>query len=157
MDIAGSVVDESDPLTIHEYDEWGHVKEKHLQGVDLDSNSNSALRFIRSYSPCDNIGRIAPTTHKNNHNLPSVLITVGLQDKIVSPLNSLKWASLLREKYASLGNGTASILLNICCDEKHDGSPTVEDQCHNAAVEMTFLEKEIGSTWRRDASRSKLT
>ena len=156
MDIATSVTDVSSPLTIHEYDEWGHVQSGGEAAGRPDSeergeagpqqDKEGMLRVIQSYSPCGNIEHLlllpssspAPASA-----LPSVMVTVGLQDDKVDPRESFKWMSLLRHKYAELGNTSAPLLLNVR-NEGHEGASTVEEQCRDTAVEIAFLEKEIG-------------
>lgn len=164
LDIATSVTDASSPLTIHEYDEWGHVgvgdnvnsltqtQRNGNESAETDNAHRQALKVIRSYSPCDNISdMVIKDGDSGIRKLPSVLITVGLQDDKVDPGEAFKWMTLLREKYKEvelLQNGSstcATLLLNIR-NEGHEGAATVEEQCEVAAIEMAFLEKEIENT-----------
>jgi oligopeptidase B len=153
LDIATSVTDASSPLTIHEYDEWGYVQSsdestnisQNPEEEGIESDPLQVLQVIKSYSPCCNIHHLCllPSAPAVVADLPSVMITVGLQDDKVDPRESFKWISLLRKKYSELGNTSSPLLLNVRQGEGHEGGSTVEDQCRDTAIEIAFLEKEI--------------
>jgi oligopeptidase B len=140
LDIANSVTDADSPLTIHEYDEWGDV---HSEG-NANTNPSQILKYIQSYSPHSNINELSLSS-VNPRVLPSVLITVGIQDDRVDPEQSLQWMQLLREKYKQLDAGNSPALLLNIRNEGHDGAATVEEQGHVEAIELAFLEKETRS------------
>jgi protease II len=92
------------PLTVHEYDEFGHPDDTH------------ALSYIRSYSPCSNIGgsREGDGDSRLGHrggggggggggigegdrcNYPAMFLSTGLLDTKVSPLESMRWVQAVR-------------------------------------------------------------
>lgn len=136
------MTDTSGPLTVHEYDEWGYC------GLDNDpagsASTRRVLEVIRSYSPCCNIEEVGQGAATGSTQLPSVLVTVGLQDDKVHPLGAFRWMSLLRDRYSALGDKSpASLFLNVR-NEGHEGGATVEDQCRDTATEIAFLERELG-------------
>ncbi|MEM7232680.1 MAG: prolyl oligopeptidase family serine peptidase, partial [Planctomycetota bacterium] len=76
VDVVSTMLDETLPLTITEYEEWGNPNEKEYYD------------YIRSYSPYDNVEAKA---------YPNLLITGGLNDPRVSYWEPAKWAAKLRE------------------------------------------------------------
>jgi oligopeptidase B len=75
VDLINTLLDPSLPLTVHDYEEFGNpVKE-------------SEYRYLRSYSPYDNVSAQA---------YPPMLITAGLHDQRVGYWESLKWVAKLR-------------------------------------------------------------
>jgi protease II len=101
------------------------------------------LDYIRSYSPCENI-------LKHSHSskgTPAVLISVGLRDDKVSPEESFKWISLLRQHLSVLPMATsrAPLLLHIQDQGGHDGSSSLTEQFHDQAVEIAFLESQTST------------
>jgi protease II len=94
------------PLTVHEYDEFGHPDDTH------------ALSYIRSYSPCSNIGSSREgdgDSRLGNRggggggeggggepgegercNYPAMFLSTGLLDTKVSPLESIRWVLAVR-------------------------------------------------------------
>ena len=135
MDVEKSVRDRSGPLTLHEHDEWGYTSVS--SGSDA---QNEALKVIKSYSPMSNLERISQTA--SGTQLPSVLITVGLQDDKVDPMDSFQWISALRNQYALMGDSSANLFLNVQ-NQGHEGGLTVEDELRESAIEISFLEREI--------------
>jgi oligopeptidase B len=75
VDILNTMLDSSIPLTVGEYDEWG------------DPNQEEYYRYIRSYSPYDNVTR---------QDYPNILITASLNDQRVQYWESAKWTAKLR-------------------------------------------------------------
>src|SRR5487761_1872902 len=84
VDCLTTMLDESLPLTVGEFEEWGDP------GRDL-----GAYRTIKSYSPCDNLrGRDAagsPVRH------PTLYVTAGLNDPRVGYWEPAKWVAKLRD------------------------------------------------------------
>src|SRR6202030_557911 len=75
VDVVNTMLDESLPLTVTEFEEWGNPKEKNYYD------------YIRSYSPYDNV---AAKTY------PNMLVTSGLNDPRVSFWEPAKWVAKLR-------------------------------------------------------------
>ncbi|HMC52494.1 MAG TPA: S9 family peptidase [Acidimicrobiales bacterium] len=78
VDCLTTILDESLPLTVTEWEEWGNP-------VD----DPEVYRYMRSYSPYDNVG---------GHVYPRLLVTAGLNDPRVSYWEPAKWVLRLRER-----------------------------------------------------------
>jgi protease II len=140
----------SSALVVHEYDEWGHT-----DGPD----SKEVLEYIRSYSPCENLLQSMKGRERTNHGtsspslgtgrIPAVLISVGLRDDKVSPEESFKWISLLRQQLSSLpmepSLSVGPVLLHIQEHSGHEGSSSLTEQFYDQAVEIAFLESNTSS------------
>lgn len=77
VDVVTSMLDESIPLTVGEFEEWGNPKE---QGY---------YDYMLSYSPYDNVSA---------QEYPHLLITAGLNDPRVQYWEPAKWSALLRAR-----------------------------------------------------------
>ncbi|WIA37001.1 hypothetical protein OEZ86_008238 [Tetradesmus obliquus] len=77
LDVVGDLVDAGLPLTVKEWDEWGHP---------LTNASQAAV--IASYSPVHNV--------KTGASYPHMLVTAGLMDKRVGYWEAAKWVAQLR-------------------------------------------------------------
>jgi oligopeptidase B len=75
VDVINTMLDESIPLTVIEFDEWGNPKEE------------ESYRYMVSYSPYDNVTAQA---------YPAMLITAGLNDPRVGYWEPAKWTAKLR-------------------------------------------------------------
>jgi oligopeptidase B len=75
VDTLNTMLDPTLPLTIAEYEEWGNPEQEEF------------YRYIRSYSPYDNVG---PREY------PAILVTAGLNDPRVSYWEPAKWVAKLR-------------------------------------------------------------
>ena len=76
VDVVTTMLDETIPLTTSEYDEWGNP------------NSEEYYRYIKSYSPYDNVKVQA---------YPNMLVTTGLHDSQVQYWEPAKWVARLRQ------------------------------------------------------------
>jgi hypothetical protein len=85
LDVLGDLVDAGLPLTVKEWDEWGHP---------LTNASQAAV--IASYSPVHNVRR--------GVSYPHMLVTAGLMDKRVGYWEAAKWVAQLRAA-RSAGSG----------------------------------------------------
>jgi len=79
LDVLTTMSDPSIPLTEIEWDEWGNPLE-----------SAEHYRYMKSYSPCDNVVSGAPYPH--------ILITAGLHDPRVGYWEPAKHTALLRRE-----------------------------------------------------------
>lgn len=77
VDVVTTMLDETIPLTVPEFEEWGNPKERDY------------YEYILSYSPYDNIKEQA---------YPHLLITAGLNDPRVQYWEPAKWTALLRAR-----------------------------------------------------------
>ncbi|KAJ3196468.1 hypothetical protein HK101_008875 [Irineochytrium annulatum] len=77
VDVISTMMDETIPLTVNEYEEWGSPKDK------------TYFDYMMSYSPYDNV--------KRGVKFPNLLIKAGLNDPRVSYWEPAKWCAKLRE------------------------------------------------------------
>ncbi|HEX2849308.1 MAG TPA: S9 family peptidase [Acidimicrobiales bacterium] len=75
VDVVTTMLDESIPLTIGEFEEWGNPKDPEF------------YRYMKSYSPYDNVEAKA---------YPPMLVTTGLNDTRVAYWEPAKWVAKLR-------------------------------------------------------------
>jgi len=119
VDVLTTMQDESIPLTVIEYEEWGNP-------ADLEY-----YKYIGSYSPVDNIQAAR---------YPNILITAGLHDPRVGYWEPAKFCAKLRE------TKTDSNLLLFKCDmgAGHFSQSGRFDKLKEVAVEFAFLLKCVG-------------
>jgi oligopeptidase B len=96
VDVLTTMLDESLPLTVNEYEEWGNPSEVEY------------YQYMKSYSPYDNV---VPARH------PAMLVTGGLNDPRVSYWEPAKWVAKLR----AVEQGDAPILLKTQMGAGHSG------------------------------------
>ena len=96
VDALTRMLDESIPLTVNEYEEWG------------DPNDPEFYEYMKSYSPYDNVHR-AP--------YPALLVTAGLNDPRVPYWEPAKWVAKLRPATVS----ARPILLKTDLGSGHSG------------------------------------
>ncbi len=76
VDVLNTMLDETLPLTPHEFEEWGNPKNKEYYD------------YIKSYCPYHNIKK---------QNYPSILVTAGLTDPRVGYWEAAKWVAKIRK------------------------------------------------------------
>jgi len=96
VDVVNTMLDESIPLTVGEFEEWGNPRDP------------EAFRLMRSYAPYDNV---------RGHNYPHLLVTAGLNDPRVQYWEPAKWVAKLR----ALGRGRRRLLLHTNMGAGHGG------------------------------------
>lgn len=114
VDVLTTMLDDSIPLTITEYEEWGNPNDKKY------------YEYIRSYSPYDNVGA---------QRYPDVLITAGFNDPRVQYWEPAKWAAKLR----SLKTNEGLLLLKTKMGEGHGGASGRYDYLRDLAFEYAFV------------------
>jgi oligopeptidase B len=114
VDVLNTMLDDNLPLTQLEYDEWGNPADKEF------------YRYIRSYSPYDNVTAKA---------YPHLLITAGLNDPRVTYWEPAKWTAKLR----SLKTDDNLLLLKTNLDSGHGGASGRYEYLKDIALEYTFL------------------
>ena len=114
VDVVNTMLDDSIPLTVTEYDEWGNP------------NDPEYYHYILSYSPYDNI---AATDY------PHLLITAGLNDPRVQYWEPAKWTAKLR----ATSTGGKHLLLKTFMGAGHGGSSGRYDFLRDIAFEYAFL------------------
>jgi oligopeptidase B len=122
VDVANTMLDESLPLTVHEYDEWGNP-----------SGCPRALDYILRYSPYDNI--------RPGVAYPPVLVTCSLNDSRVGFWEGAKFVHRLRDRTAA---NAADCLLLARASGGHLGSGGRYDHLRDKALEIAFLHNAIG-------------
>jgi len=127
VDVLTTMLDETIPLTVIEFEEWGNPKEKEY------------YHYMQSYSPVDNIKAAA---------YPNVLITAGLHDPRVGYWEPAKFCALLREKK------TDNNLLLFKCDmgAGHFSQSGRFDRLKEVALEHAFLLKCMGMLEQKAAA-----
>lgn len=76
VDVVTTMLDETIPLTVTEYEEWGNPDDVEY------------YEYMKSYSPYDNV---------RETDYPAMLVTAGLNDPRVSYWEPAKWVARLRE------------------------------------------------------------
>jgi oligopeptidase B len=114
VDVVTSMLDESIPLTVGEFEEWGNPKEKDY------------YEYMLSYSPYDNIGE---------QEYPHLLITAGLNDPRVQYWEPAKWTALLRARK----RGDKLLLLKTEMGAGHAGPSGRYDYLKERALYFAFI------------------
>jgi oligopeptidase B len=96
VDVVTTMLDESIPLTVGEYEEWGNPNEEEY------------YQYMLSYSPYDNLRKM---------NYPSIFITTGYHDSQVQYWEPLKYIAKIRE----LKTDNNPLLFECNMDAGHGG------------------------------------
>ena len=120
VDVVNTMMDESMPLTVTEYDEWGNPE------------GDKVVRdYLRSYSPYDNV---RPGKY------PNMLITAAINDPRVHFWEPAKWAAKLR----ALKTDDNLLLLKTNFRSGHFGPSGRFDYLKEFAFELTFIFDVLG-------------
>jgi oligopeptidase B len=119
VDTLNTMLDPTLPLTIAEYEEWGNPEQEEF------------YRYIRSYSPYDNI---APREY------PAMLVTAGLNDPRVSYWEPAKWVAKLR----ALNQDSNLLLLKTDMGSGHFGPSGRYEGIREVAFDYAFLLDTMG-------------
>lgn len=119
VDVITTMLDESIPLTVGEFEEWGNPKNEEF------------YHYMLSYSPYDNV---------KEQNYPNLLITAGLNDPRVQYFEPAKWAAKLRT-LESLEN---RLLLKTHMGAGHFSSSGRYDYLKDMAFEYAFILDTLG-------------
>ena len=114
VDVINTMLDESIPLTVTEYEEWGNP------------HDSVFYTYMKSYSPYDNVGA---------KEYPHLLITAGLNDPRVQYWEPAKWTAKLRAN--NLGDNW--LLLKTNMGAGHGGASGRYDYLKEIAFEMAFI------------------
>jgi oligopeptidase B len=114
VDVVSTMLDDTLPLTVTEYEEWGNP------------NQPDAYRDMLAYSPYDNL-RAA--------DYPAVLATAGLNDPRVGYWEPAKWVARLRERRT----GARPVLLQTEMGAGHGGPSGRYDAWHKEAFALAFV------------------
>ena len=119
VDVMNTMFDESLPLTVGEFLEWGNPKEK------------AAFDYMRSYSPYDNLER---------KNYPAILVTTSLNDSQVMYWEPAKYVAKLR----ALKTDGNPLLLKCNMGAGHGGASGRYDRLKETAFEYAWLMSQVG-------------
>ncbi len=119
VDVINTMLDESIPLTVTEFDEWGNPKEPEYYD------------YMISYSPYDNV-----IAQDYNH----ILITAGLNDPRVQYWEPAKWTAKLR----AVKTDQNVLLLKTNMGAGHGGASGRYDYLKEIAFNYAFILDKLG-------------
>lgn len=120
VDVINTMLDESLPLTVGEFEEWGNPKLK------------EQYHYLKTYSPYDNI---RPQAY------PAVLVESSLNDSQVMYWEPAKYVAKLR----ATKTDTHPLLLKMDLEPSgHSGKSGRYDALHDTALEYAFLLTQLG-------------
>ncbi|MFP6623395.1 MAG: S9 family peptidase [Myxococcota bacterium] len=123
VDVVNTMLDESLPLTVTEWEEWGNPRiPEHYE-------------WLRAYAPYENIRAC---------DYPRVFVTAGLNDPRVQYWEPAKWVAALREQTT----GREAILLKTEMGAGHGGPSGRYDAWRDEALILTFLLDAFGLATR---------
>jgi len=120
VDVMNTMLDDSLPLTIAEYEEWGNP------------NEPAAFAYMRSYSPYDNLQAGA---------YPAMLVKTSLNDSQVMYWEPAKYVAKLRTLKS---NPEHPLLLHINMEAGHGGASGRYDYLKEIALDYAFMLTELG-------------
>ena len=120
VDVMNTMLDETIPLTVTEYEEWGNPNEK------------AYFDYMLTYSPYDNVEK---------KDYPNMLITGGLNDPRVQYWEPAKWAAKLREYKTD----DKTLLLKTNMGAGHGGASGRYERLKELAFEYSFVIDKIGT------------
>ena len=119
VDVMNTMLDASLPLTVGEYLEWGNP------------NEEKPYKYMRSYSPYDNIGKKA---------YPSILVETSLNDSQVMYWEPAKYVAKLRTQKTD----SNPLLLRTNMDAGHGGASGRYDYLKEIAYTYSFMLSQMG-------------
>ncbi|MGV9835224.1 S9 family peptidase [Nocardia niigatensis] len=120
VDPLTSILDESLPLTVTEWDEWGNP----LADKDV-------YEYMKSYAPYENV---------EAKDYPAILAITGLNDTRVLYVEPAKWVAKLR----ATKTGDAQLLLKTEMSAGHGGVSGRYEKWKEAAFELAWLLDTVG-------------
>ena len=120
VDVLTTMSDETLPLTVIEWEEWGNPRD-----------DPEVYAYMRSYSPYDNV---------ENRPYPSMLVTAGLNDPRVSYWEPAKWVQRLRDRTT----GGNPVLLKCEMGAGHSGPSGRYDIWRDEAMIYAFILDAVG-------------
>ncbi len=120
VDVINTELDETLPLTVGEFEEWGNPKEK------------AAFDYMITYSPYDNIAA---------KNYPDMLVKTSFNDSQVMYWEPAKYTAKMR---ATRTDHNILILKTNLSPAGHGGASGRYDRLHEAAFDYAYLLTEMG-------------
>jgi oligopeptidase B len=114
VDVVTTMLDESIPLTVGEFEEWGNPQERDY------------FDYMLSYSPYDNVA---------DRNYPELLVTAGLNDPRVQYWEPAKWVARLRDHWST----DRRLLLKTEMGAGHAGPSGRYEALREVALYYAFL------------------
>ena len=114
VDVVTTMLDESIPLTVGEFEEWGNPKEEDFYYYQL------------KYSPYDNVKRM---------DYPALYVTTGYHDSQVQYWEPMKWVAKLR----SMRTNEAPLIFDCNMDAGHGGGSGRSQERKELAKEFAFI------------------
>jgi oligopeptidase B len=114
VDVVTTMLDETIPLTVGEYEEWGNPNEENY------------YYYMLNYSPYDNVRSMA---------YPAMFVTTGYHDSQVQYWEPLKWIAKLRE----LKTDNNPLLFDCNLDAGHGGGSGRTSERKEIAKEFAFI------------------
>jgi oligopeptidase B len=121
VDAVTTMLDETVPLTVTEYEEWGNP------------NDIEYYEYMKSYSPYDNV---------RSADYPAILVTAGLNDPRVAYWEPAKWVAKLR---AAKQDGKP-LLLQTQMGAGHSGPSGRYESWREEAFVTAFVLSQLGLT-----------
>ncbi len=121
VDVMNTMLDATLPLTVGEYLEWGNP------------NQEKAYKYMRSYSPYDNLKR---------GTYPAMLVETSLNDSQVMYWEPAKYVAKLR----TLKTDSNPLLLKTNLDAGHGGASGRYDYLKEIAFTYSFVLSQLGIT-----------
>ena len=119
VDVINTMLDESLPLTVTEFEEWGNPKVK------------AEYDYIKSYSPYDNLAAKP---------YPTMLVKTSFEDSQVMYWEPAKYVAKLR----TLKTDKNPLVFKINMAGGHGGSSGRYDRLREAAFDYAFLLTQLG-------------
>ncbi|HXW78383.1 MAG TPA: prolyl oligopeptidase family serine peptidase, partial [Acidimicrobiales bacterium] len=121
VDVVTTMSDESLPLTVTEWEEWGNPRD-----------DPAAYAYMKSYSPYDNVHPAA---------YPSMYVTAGLNDPRVGYWEPAKWVAKLR----ATKTDDNALLLRTEMGAGHQGQSGRYDAWRDEARVHAFIVASLGA------------
>ena len=119
VDVMNTMLDESLPLTVTEFEEWGNPKEK------------PAFEYMMTYSPYDNI---EPKQY------PSMLVKTSFNDSQVMYWEPAKYVAKMRATRTDHN----TLILKTNMGAGHGGASGRYDRLHEASFDYAFILNQVG-------------
>ena len=126
VDCLTSMLDESLPLTVGEFEEWGDP-----------IRDPAAYATIKSYSPYDNVVPVGGPDGPSKR--PRLFVTGGLHDPRVGYWEPTKWVAKLRDT-----DPNAQVVLRTELEAGHGGRSGRYDAWHDEALVYAFVLDALG-------------